>query len=829
MQLQTGTLLHQGEYRILSVLGQGGFGITYLGLQQGLERRVAIKEFFMKDLCNRQEGDSQISVLSEGARQQVDRFRQKFLKEAKTLAALDNPHIIRIHNVFEENGTAYYVMEYIEDGSLKDLVNARGSLPEAEALGYIRQLADALGYLHRQKILHLDLKPANVLLKGGQTAVLIDFGISKRYDEEGSQTSSTPAGISRGYAPLEQYNAGGVSRFQPCTDIYSLGATLYTLLTGKVPPAATDVNNDGLPALPPHISTSTARAIEKAMSPRPKDRPQSVEEFLELLGSTDKEEKEETKPIMQKKEEKEDTKAVTQDKKKEKKEEKSARPRKPHKIIGGVVAAIVLATGMMMMPFTKESEEGIYKTEGMKDIDFASLGIQYKNMKKEVGNIGYIGLTYQNDSLKTVVIPPKYDYINYVFHDGLAFIERDKKWGCINNQGQEVIPPKYDKPIMFNEGLAHVVLNGKHGYINNQRQEVIPLIYDDANIFQEGLAAVERNGKWGYVNRQGVEVIPLIYDDANNFQEGLAAVERNGKWGYVDKRGQEVIPLKCLEAHNFNDGLAKAIPDRTYRYINKQGQDIIPPKYVRVGEFREGLIPVQASWEAGGKWGYIDDQGQEIIPLKYDDAGYFEEGLAKVGRNGKWGYINRQGVEIIPLIYEETDTRSFSEGLNWINLNGKYGCFNSQGQEIIPPKYENALGFFEGIAAVKLNEKWGYINKQGQEITPPKYDDAWNFKEGLAKVKSNEKWGYINKQGQEVVPPKYDEAWDFEEGLAKVGRNGKWGYINKQGQEVIPPKYDYASDFCSGLAWVQAGNTCYLITPQGKRLLKVTIDGKLGW
>jgi len=267
MQLQTGTLLHQGEYRILSVLGQGGFGITYLGLQQGLERRVAIKEFFMKDLCNRNEGDSQVSVLSEGARQQVDRFRQKFLKEAKTLAALDNPHIIRIHNVFEENGTAYYVMEYIEDGSLKDLVTAHGSLPEAEALGYIRQLADALGYLHRQKILHLDLKPANVLLKGGQTAVLIDFGISKRYDEDGSQTSSTPAGISRGYAPLEQYNAGGVSRFQPCTDIYSLGATLYTLVTGQVPPAATDVYNDGLPALPPHISAQTARAIEKAMSP----------------------------------------------------------------------------------------------------------------------------------------------------------------------------------------------------------------------------------------------------------------------------------------------------------------------------------------------------------------------------------------------------------------------------------------------------------------------------------------------------------------------------------------------------------------------------------
>ena len=412
MQLQTGTLLHQGEYRILSVLGQGGFGITYLGLQQGLERRVAIKEFFMKDLCNRQEGDSQVSVISEGARQQVDRFRQKFLKEAKTLAALDNPHIIRIYNVFEENGTAYYVMEYIEDGSLKDLVSAHGPLPEAEALGYIRQLADALGYLHRQKILHLDLKPANVLLKGGQTAVLIDFGISKRYDEEGSQTSSTPAGISRGYAPLEQYNAGGVSRFQPCTDIYSLGATLYTLLTGEVPPAATDVNNDGLPALPSHISAQTARAIEKAMSPRPKDRPQSVEEFMKLLQSVDEEAtklaKEETTP-------------------KEKEKTKTPKPRKLRKIIGGVVAAMVVIAGLLAIPFMKDAPKEA------KEVDYTPLFTRYKSTE---GKYGYVGITGKEDSLRTVVIPAKYKRVGS-FNEGLARVELNGKLGYIYKQGQE--------------------------------------------------------------------------------------------------------------------------------------------------------------------------------------------------------------------------------------------------------------------------------------------------------------------------------------------------------------------------------------------------------
>jgi len=461
MQLQTGTLLHQGEYRILSVLGQGGFGITYLGLQQGLERRVAIKEFFMKELCNRNEGDSQVSVLSEGARQQVDRFRQKFLKEAKTLAALDNPHIIRIYNVFEENGTAYYVMEYIEDGSLKDLVSARGSLPEAEALGYIRQLADALGYLHRQKILHLDLKPANVLLKGGQTAVLIDFGISKRYDEEGSQTSSTPAGISRGYAPLEQYNAGGVSRFQPCTDIYSLGATLYTLLTGEVPPAATDVNNDGLPALPSHISTSTARAIEKAMSPRPKDRPQSVEEFMKLLQSVDEEV---TKPG--------EGKAMPKER------QKKSQPRKLRKI---VVAVMVVIAGLLAIPFMKDAPKEV------KEVDYTPLFTLYTNSE---GKYGYVGITGKEDSLRTVVIPAKYDYAEN-FSEGMACVKLNGKYGFINKLGQEIVPLKYDFVAgKFNKGMAGVELNGKYVYVNKLGQEIVPPKYDFVWEFNEGMSII---------------------------------------------------------------------------------------------------------------------------------------------------------------------------------------------------------------------------------------------------------------------------------------------------------------------------------------------------
>ncbi|MBP3420195.1 MAG: SUMF1/EgtB/PvdO family nonheme iron enzyme [Marinifilaceae bacterium] len=285
MHLRIGSALQGGKYRVEQVLGQGGFGITYLAIQIGLNRKVAIKEFFMKDICNRDASTSHVSVPSVGSKELVEKFKKKFIKEAQTIAELDNNHIIRIHDIFEENGTAYYVMEYLGGGSLSTKI-PDGGVPESQALIYIRQLCDALAYIHSKKILHLDIKPTNVLFRESGDLVLIDFGISKHYDDaNGGQTSSTPVGISDGYAPTEQYEREGVSTFSASTDIYALGATLYCLLQGVKPPKASIVLNDGLPALPAKVSESTRNAIEHAMQPRRKDRPQNIDEFLKLLDA----------------------------------------------------------------------------------------------------------------------------------------------------------------------------------------------------------------------------------------------------------------------------------------------------------------------------------------------------------------------------------------------------------------------------------------------------------------------------------------------------------------------------------------------------------------
>ncbi len=283
-QLKVGSTLQCEKYRIEKVLGQGGFGITYLAYQELLDRKVCIKEFFFKEYCERDEATSQVSLGTTANKEMVERFMAKFVKEARTISQMEHPNIIRIFDVFKENNTAYYVMEYIEGESLAEMVNRRGCIPEEEALCYIRCVADALDYVHQKHINHLDVKPGNILVRNSDKRVLlIDFGLSKQYDASGNQTSTTPVGISHGYAPIEQYKQNGVQEFSPQTDIYALGATLYKLLSGNTPPQPSDIINDGFPELPSSVSFSIRDAVKQAMQVRKADRLQDIKQFKERL------------------------------------------------------------------------------------------------------------------------------------------------------------------------------------------------------------------------------------------------------------------------------------------------------------------------------------------------------------------------------------------------------------------------------------------------------------------------------------------------------------------------------------------------------------------
>ena len=286
MQLKEGSELQSGKYRIIRVLGQGGFGITYLAEHTMLDKLVAIKEFFPKEYCDRDTATSHLTIGTRNSVEIVEMLKGKFIKEARNISRLHHPNIITIHDIFQENETAYYVMEYVEGSSLSEMVKRNGAMPEAEALGYIRKVAKAVGYMHSKSMNHLDLKPANIMVRESDgEPVLIDFGLSKQYDASGDQTSTTPVGISHGFAPIEQYRPGGVSVFTPQTDIYALGATLFNLLSGQVPPHYSDILEDGLPELPESVSQRIADAIEHAMEIKKNKRPATIEAFVsEIYG-----------------------------------------------------------------------------------------------------------------------------------------------------------------------------------------------------------------------------------------------------------------------------------------------------------------------------------------------------------------------------------------------------------------------------------------------------------------------------------------------------------------------------------------------------------------
>lgn len=297
--LAIGTILKSPkyDYRIEQVLGQGGFGITYKVSTTVVFDKVpiftyfTIKEHFMKDACER-DADGRVSYANP-ARAKVEESRGDFLSEARRLNDISgkNPNVVPVSEVFEANNTVYYVMEYLNGGSLRDLVRDKGKLSEQEAIEIETPIAEAMAFLHEHRINHLDIKPDNVMFRidyhtGRRMPVLIDFGLAKHFDEKGKPTSTIRMqGCSDGYAPVEQYS--GLQSFSPQADVYALGALLYYMLVGRDPIIATEMQPDTIErALSSGVSDAARMAIESAMTYNKADRTPSVRHFIMEINPT---------------------------------------------------------------------------------------------------------------------------------------------------------------------------------------------------------------------------------------------------------------------------------------------------------------------------------------------------------------------------------------------------------------------------------------------------------------------------------------------------------------------------------------------------------------
>ena len=295
--LAIGTILH-GEaydYKIMNVLGQGTFGITYkakVEMKGALGRLdsnmyVAVKEFFMKEVNGRENSSVTSGSTSNGGLFYY--YRDKFEREARNLSTLSHPNIVKVLEAFHANGTTYYSMEYIDGISLDKKIaqSPQGRMPLTEAIETLKQIGAAIAFMHSRNMLHLDVKPGNVMMRKDGTAVLIDFGLSKQYTSDGEPESSTKVGAGTpGYAPIEQASYHEGKGFPTMMDVYALGGTLFKMLTGQRPPEASEILNEGFPTdslrqlfIPDNIVNS----ISKAMAPLKKDRWQTVDEFVKHL------------------------------------------------------------------------------------------------------------------------------------------------------------------------------------------------------------------------------------------------------------------------------------------------------------------------------------------------------------------------------------------------------------------------------------------------------------------------------------------------------------------------------------------------------------------
>ena len=294
-QLPCGTVL-AGRYLVGRALGQGGFGVTYLGMDLSLGIRVAVKEFFPAGFVVRESGGCTVRPLTgdsgdggkNSASAMLAKGRAQFLSEARVLAQFDGePGVVGVKDFFEENGTSYFVMEFLDGQSLKQVLNARGKRPAEEAITLLQPVMRALGRVHEAGLLHRDVSPDNIMLRGDGTPVLIDFGAARTMSAR--KTHSLSVVVKPGYAAPEQYLRRGEQG--PWTDVYALAATLYKLTTGKTPPPSLDLQSGSEKLTPPtdlgaDLSPAEESAVLAGMQPDLHKRPQSVAEFRKALRAT---------------------------------------------------------------------------------------------------------------------------------------------------------------------------------------------------------------------------------------------------------------------------------------------------------------------------------------------------------------------------------------------------------------------------------------------------------------------------------------------------------------------------------------------------------------
>jgi len=419
----------------------------------------------------------------------------------------------------------------------------------------------------------------------------------------------------------------------------------------------------------------------------------------------------------------------------------------------------------------------------------------------------------------------------------------------------------YDNVSSFHEGIAVVQKDGKYGCIDKTGKLVIPLLYDDIESFYDGFSKVKKGTSRFLMNKSGVLVCDITKFDMVGFvSDGLFLVSLNDKYGFYNTSGKEIVPLKYDYVYSFCDGVARVEVGDTfeeYVYINKAGVRIGQENFRAQGDFSEGFGHVAVD----EKHGYIDKNGKIVIPLVYSSAGSFKNGFAVVSKEieseSRYGLIDKSGKEVIPCIFDGVELRTdgfvlvdtgrhIGESIYWYDepVISNYGLYNTLGQQITPLVYNEISEFTNDFALASRNGEVFLINKEGEEIANSfKYVQAVNniaiiedkvdkcsLVNNKGKVIAIHDYIYLNadssiicndggllneknlvyqgknalfsKNGTSLTDVKYDYIGISKEGFHIVVVDNKYGFINCEGKEVVSPKYSVVGDFFHGMAIV---------------------------
>ena len=708
------------------MLGHGGFGITYYGVHTGLNRSVAIKEFFINHLQQRLP-DGSVKTIAPEQTDEVALYQRKFKREAQLIAELERtPHVVDIHDVFDENNTVYYVMEYIEGGSLKQLIEQSGTAPlsDERVLRLTIGVGEALCSLHEHRIMHLDVKPANVMLRtNGDTddVVLIDFGLSKHYDNSGHQTESFPLGISKGFAPIEQYQPEGLRKFTPTVDVYSLGALLYYLCTGQRPPDATFLTThalqkpmrgmrqqtDDLP-FSNDMSEGVWAIVSRAMQTHPEQRYQSMEAMLSDLRSllaVSKNSVQKTGSSVDTSPSDDDTTA-------------RLRPVATHWKSAAMAAIAAFVILLLILLITKQCNK-----------------VEPKDSIIEEA---------------TVVMPEKIHKIRKDSLDGNGNKICDV-YAYVNGGGELVSDYQWKQAGGFRQGAALAEdFRGRKTYINAAGQAIITPEVTSAWQFFCGRGCFMKGGNYGAIDKYGNVKIDFKYKwMAFAYDDGVGVMrDETNLLGLIDTCGREIQPCQWTQINLLGDYLAYVKTGNASQLIHVDSTGAVVKAmsdYSMVRELHEGI----AVCIKGDLYGYITKDGDVVSQCKWKNAKEFSHGLAAVRNDSTWGYLDKKGNVAIGFKFRWADP--FSEGLAGAALYHAplYGYIGTSGNFVLEPQWAQVRGFHQGLAATKKDDKWGYINKNGAVVIKHQYNEAEDFDtDGLAWVRNDSTWVLINRKGE---------------------------------------------------------------------------------